>query len=82
MDNVTLEKNVEILIDPTTSDSTMILQNTMPSMDDFLFVSRNGGSDVRDWLIIQSGQTIKFSTPVYVKQRSREKWVFPIYEAK
>jgi hypothetical protein len=82
MDELTLMRDTPVEIDPTTvgaSGVTMVIQNTMHSEDDVLYVSRNGGT-TRTWMEVLAGDSVKFATPIWVKQTGKHQWIFPVYE--
>ncbi len=74
MEELVLEKGIPSLVVPTTST---IIQNKMATWDDFLYISKHGDPD-KKWMIIESGDSIKFSTPMYFMQTEWDQLVLPI----
>jgi hypothetical protein len=77
MDEITLEAGVEFMFDP--AGVTTVIQNTMPSSDDVLYVSKTAAT-TRTWMKVESDDSVKFATVVFLKQIGRPAWVFPVYE--
>ena len=77
MNEVVLDQNIEVEIDP--AGLTMVIQNTMPGETDLLYISKDAGSD-RSWMAIGQGDSVKFATVVWLKQSSKTQWIFPVYE--
>jgi hypothetical protein len=83
MNELILSSNIPVEVDPTTVGSsgvTMVIQNTMPSQDDILFVSKDGTPNPRTWMKVFSGDSVKFATKVWLVQPHRRQWIFPVYE--
>ncbi len=76
MDEIILNRGVPLLVTPTV---TTTLQNKMNSSDDKLLVSSHGDLE-KKWITVDSGDYVKFATPVYFLQTSWNQLIIPLYE--
>lgn len=77
MDQLTLVRNTPALATPVLANA--LIQNTMPSSDDKLYMSTHG--DVaKKWIQIQSGDMYTIDVATYFMQTGRDQWVFPVLE--
>lgn len=77
MDELILEKNTPTQVLP--SSGLMIVQNTMGTTDDPLYVSTHGDIN-KKWLTVESGCYVKFDEPLFFMQGSWNNFVFPVVE--
>jgi len=77
MTEIALNKDVPVQITP--SKTVVVIQNTMKTADDPLFISE-GNDLTKKWIEIAPGDSVKFSEPMYVMQRSWPQWTFPVIE--
>ena len=77
MDEIKIERGTPVQITP--AGSADIIQNTMPTDDDILYVSKTGNVD-NAWLELRSGDSMKFEDSLYFTQNSWNSFVFPVIE--
>ena len=83
MNEIELKRDVPLEFDPTLVGSgtgTWVVQNTMPSNDDELYISQVGGTNIRTWFRIPSGDSVRFNAKVWLAQTGRNQWIFPAFE--
>ena len=76
MTELSLTRDIPVQVVPS---GTTTIQNSMKTNDDKLFVSTSNDVSGK-WMKIEAGDSVKFSTPMYLMQRSWATHVFPVIE--
>jgi len=78
MDELELKIGVPKEVTPP-ADKKIVVQNTMGTTDDPLFVSTHGDKN-KKWINIKSGDVVSFDQKMYFLQNSWAVFVFPVVE--
>ena len=77
MDSIVLPRGVPQKL--SVSKGFTIVQNTMPQGDGGLMMALHDQPD-KKWITIEEGNMVKLEEDVYLMQKSKTKWEFPVME--
>ena len=77
MNEIVLEKSIPLQVTPTKTSITV--QNTMPADTQILYISEQGDK-TKKWIKLESGDSVKFGEPMYLRQDAFDQWIFPAVE--
>jgi hypothetical protein len=77
MNELELKKGIPVLVTP--AGAFTVVQNSMTTTDDMLYVSKSGVMSEK-WMEVVPGGSVKFAEPLFIMQDSWTTIVVPVIE--